>query len=295
MNREYLIGVDFGGTNIRAGLIDLAGKLMKKFELPTDAKKGKKQVIENLILAIEKVKKEGVIGVGIACPGPLDSRRTMLLDPPNLPGWKETPLKKIVEERLKIPVFLDNDANCFAIAESKCGEGRKTKNLIAVTLGTGIGTGIIIDNKLYAGENGAAGELGHMTVEADGLKCTCGNFGCWEMYVSAKGIKARYELLKGKAAPEVPEIIKMAKSDNELKELINETGIYLGIGLANIINIFDPGMIILSGGISNIKALLPIALKEAKKRAFTPAGKRTEIIITKMEDPIIIGAASIIK
>ena len=150
MEKEYLIGVDLGGTKIEAGLVDLNGKVVKKIVMPTEASKGKAQVIQNIVFCVNKLRKDTILGVGVGIPGPTDFRRGVAMNPPNLPGWKEVPLKKILEEKLHLNVAVENDAKCFALAEYKCGYEKKVQNLVGITVGTGIGSGIIINGKLYS-------------------------------------------------------------------------------------------------------------------------------------------------
>ena len=294
MNKEYLIGVDLGGTKIEGGLVDLSGKIVKKIEYPTEAAKGKKQVIEKIVDIVQKLRKGQVMGVGVGCPGQVDVKKGIVITAPNLPGWNNVNLKRILEERLRLPIFMENDANCFALAESKCGQGRKIENMLCFTLGSGIGGGIIINGRLYTGSGGMGGELGHMTINKDDDdKCNAGHKGCLEVYSCGRGIEKRYKDATKKKAT-AHEISDMAKSNKKAKQIIVEGGEALGMAFASYLNIFNPELIILGGGLSKSKLLVETAEKTMRKYAFPHAEKGVKIILSKMQDAGIIGAASII-
>lgn len=297
MNKEYLIGIDLGGTNIDGGLVDLSGKIVKKISYPTEASKGKKQIIDKLVDMIQKLRKGHVMGVGIGVPGPIEPKKGVLSNPPNLPGWKNVNLKRILEEKVRLPIFIENDANCFALAEAKCGQGKKIDNVLCFTLGSGIGGGIVINGKLYTGTAGLAGELGHITVNKDEeMKCGAGQKGCLEVYSCSRGIEKRYKkILKKKATfEEIYEMVKKGKANKKVKQIIADAGEYLGVALANYINIFNPELMVLGGGLSKAKLITDIAIKTMKKFAMPQALKKVKVIVSKMQDPGIIGAASII-
>ena len=188
---QNIIGVDLGGTNIEAGLITSKGKIIKKYETKTEAKKGAKTVINNIISAIKHVQQGKISGIGIGSPGPLNYKTGTITNPVNLP-FKNTPLRKIIQNKFKTNTFLDNDANCFALAEAVFGQGKKYENVIGITLGTGLGGGIVINKKIYHGRNNAA-ELGHITIKYDGPKSRCKNNGCIETHVAARGITRIYD------------------------------------------------------------------------------------------------------
>jgi len=292
MEREYLIGVDLGGTKIEAGLVDLNGKVIKKIIMPTEAKAGKAKVIENIVYAVNKLRRDKILGVGIGIPGPTDYRRGIAINPPNLPGWTEVPLKKILEEKLKLCVAVENDAKCFAIAEYKCGYEKKVSSLVGVTVGTGVGAGIIINGKIFRGSSDSAGEIGHMTVVENGEKCNCGSRGCLEMYASGRGIERMYfEKTKRKLSAE--EIAQLVSKNKTAKMVIDEAAKYLGIGLANLIVTVNPEAVVIDGSIALIKGFVEKAEKEAQKHlGILPKPVRIEH--SKTEDAGILGAASVV-
>jgi len=292
MEREYLIGVDLGGTKIEAGLVDLNGKVLKKIIMPTEAKAGKAKVIENIVYAVNKLRRDKIIGVGVGIPGPTDYKRGIAIRPPNLPGWNEVPLKKILEEKLKLCVAVENDAKCFAIAEFKCGYEKKVSSLVGVTVGTGVGAGIIINGKIYRGSSDSAGEIGHMTVVEDGAKCNCGNKGCLEMYASGRGIERMF-FEKTKRRLSAEEIAQLAGRNKTARHVIEEAARYLGIGLANIIVAVNPEVVVIDGSIATIKGFVEKAHKEAVKHlGILP--KEVRIEKSKTEDSGILGAASVV-
>jgi glucokinase len=271
-----IIGVDLGGTKIAAALAYTTGKVITDLTLPTEAQKGKKQVIQNLIKAIHtlaKGNKAKISCIGVGVPGPILYEKGIVIEPPNLPGWKKVNLKKILEKEFNVPIHLDNDANCAALAEAKFGAGKRARHFIYMTISTGIGGGIIIDRKLYRGAIGAAGEFGHMKIDSKGYTCGCGNVGCLEALASGTAIKRR----SGMDAIAVE--LAARQGDKEAMKVINTTAHYLAIGIANLVNIFNPEMVILGGGVSKMRELLlhPIR-KEFKKYALTLTAKNVKIV-----------------
>lgn len=254
MAKSYIIGIDLGATKINTILMNRKGKILKKIKVKTlkNREKGIEQILEN-IEGVRQDKK--IIGIGIGIPGILNEKRNKILKLPNLPEWENIDLKRIIEKETKNKVKIENDANCMALGESMFGQGKNVKNLVCLTIGTGIGGGIIINNKIYSGK-GNAGEFGHITIDIDGYKCGCGSRGCLEKYV--------------------------------LKRKINTK--YLGIGLSNIVKIIDPELIVIGGGFSNLGgAILKPAIKEMEKRTFL---KTCPVKIVKLGDNAgAIGAA----
>jgi glucokinase len=282
---KHIIGVDLGGTNIKTALINLDGKIMKKYEIKTETKKGTNQITKNIIKTIEKVKTKNVIGIGIGSPGPLDYKKGIITKPVNLP-FKNTPLRKIIQKKFRLPVFLDNDANCFTLAEAVFGSGKNYENVAGITLGTGFGSGITINKKIYHGRNNAA-ELGHMTINYNGPKSRCKNHGCIETHVAARGITRIF----GKSDPY--SIYKLAiKGNKKAIKTYNEMGYYLGIGLTNIIYALDPDIIVIGGKISNSWKLFSKSMNKAvKERYFQNPCK---ILPSKLKEAGILGAAALV-
>jgi len=280
-----VIGIDLGGTNIKTALVNTKGRIIKKYETKTEAKKGTKTVINNIISSIKHVKQGKISGIGIGSPGPLNYKTGVITNPVNLP-FRNTPLKNIMEKKLKLPIFLDNDANCFALATAIFGQGEKYESVVGITLGTGLGGGIIINKKIFHGRHNAA-ELGHMTINYDGPKSRCKNHGCIETHVSARGITRIHDK---KSDPST--IQKLAfKGDKKAIKTYNEMGYYLGLGLTNIIYALDPDIIVIGGKISNAwKFFSKNMNKVIKERYFT---KPCKIVKSNLKEAGILGAAAL--
>ncbi len=283
---QNIIGVDLGGTSTKAALVSPQGKIIKKCEVSTEAEKGAKAVINNIVSSIEKVKDGKIQGIGIGSPGPMDYKKGIITNPVNLP-FKNIPLKGIIKNKFKAPVFLDNDAKCFTLGEAVFGNGKKYWNVIGITLGTGFGCGLVINKKIYHGR-GNATEIGHTTIKHDGLKSKSGNDGSIEEYVAARGIAM---LFGGKTSPK--EIYGLAlKGNKKAIETYNKAGYYLGIGLANITYAFDPDIIIIGGKISNAWHFFHKAMEEEiKKRYFA---KPCPVVKSELKDAGILGAAALV-
>lgn len=317
LEKKYSIGVDLGGTNIVSAIVNCQGKIASRLKVPTLAERGKEATIKRIIETIHEnivqstIVLDDIIGIGIGAPGPLDIKRGIINFAPNLPGWIDVPLKKKLKNEFNMKVVLENDANAAAWGERCFGAGQGVDNLVCFTLGTGIGGGIIIDGKIYHGNNYGAAELGHMTVNKDGPRCNCGNYGCLEAYSSATGIKNRiinrieegikseflnfdddklFESLRLKSIFEAAR-----KGDKLTKGVVEEAISYLGIAIANIANILNPEMVVLVGGITNEgdKLLIPLR-EEVKKRAFYSNYKSLKIVIGKLGGNAgVLGAAAL--
>lgn len=320
LEKKYSIGVDLGGTNIVCAMVNYQGKIVNRLKVPTLAERGKEATINRIVEVIHEnitqsinIALNDIIGIGIGAPGPLDIKKGIINFAPNLPGWRDVCLKKILEDEFNKQVILENDANAAAWGEKCFGAGLGVDNLVCFTLGTGIGGGIIIDGKIYHGHNCGAGELGHMTVNKDGPRCNCGNYGCLEAYSSATGIKNRIknrikegiksEFLNFDNDGELFESLRLKsifeaarKGDRLTSDIVEEAIAYLGIAIANIANILNPEMVVLVGGITNegSKLLIPLR-KEAKKRAFYSNYKSLRIVIGKLAGNAgVLGAAALL-
>ncbi len=318
LGKKYSIGVDLGGTNIVSAIVNCQGKIVNRLKVPTLAERGKEATIKRIIETIHRnivqssVAPNDIIGIGIGAPGPLDIKRGIINFAPNLPGWRDVSLRKILEDEFNVKVVLENDANAAAWGERCFGAGQGVNNLVCFTLGTGIGGGIIIDGKIYHGSNYGAAELGHMTVSKDGPRCNCGNYGCLEAYSSATGIKNRIkkrikEGIKSKFLSfdneELFESLRLKlifetarKGDKLTKDIVEEAISYLGIAIANIANILNPEMVVLVGGITNEgdKLLIPLRRK-VKRRAFYSNYKSLKIVIGKLGGNAgVLGAAALL-
>lgn len=287
--KKYVIGVDLGGTNIRAGLV-LNNKIIKKVEVNTEPNKGKNIVIKNLVKAINSVMTKDVAGIGIGSPGPLNYKKGIIINSPNLP-FRNTNLKRILKREFNVPVFVNNDANCFSFGEALYGSGKNYDCVIGLTIGTGVGGGIVINKKIFHGRLNA-GELGHMTIKFDGRKTRSCNNGDIEEYLSTRGIM---RTAKGLNVKTPLDVYKLALCGNrKALKSFEETGFYLGIAVANFVNIFDPDIIIIGGGISNAWKFFSKSMEKTVKERCV-VNKNPIIVKSKLKHAAILGAASLVK
>jgi glucokinase len=270
MTDKYFIGVDIGGTKVAAGLVSPVGQISHQVRVPmvaTDAIAGLAAVlsaIDSVYAAASTLDPElrsQVAGIGICAPGPLDPRTGIVINPPNLPGWRNFPLADKVSQAYILPVRVDNDGNAAALAEALWGAGRGYKNVFCATLGTGIGTGIIFDGRIYHGRTGAAAEGGHVTIDYRGPRCKCGKFGCIESLASGTAIarRASEKLSAGRKSTigMGAEIITgemvfraYAAGDALAKELLQETATFLAIWLGTMVDLLEPDVMIIGGGVA---------------------------------------------
>ena len=300
---ELIIGVDLGGTKIRAVLAD-AGANIKVWDYRgTDADQGPEEVIKRIIesikLLMDSVASPGdIVGIGIGAAGACEFSSGVVSSSPHLPGWHDVQLRDIIQRQFGIPTYLDNDATLAALGEHRFGAGIGVDNMLYVTLSTGIGGGIIIEGKPYRGVSGTAGEMGHMTIDVNGPRCSCGNTGCWETLVSgtalaqeavrqieAGALTTILSFCEGDLKKVSAQIVSLAaeQGDALAQGLISRTGYYLGVGLVNLVNIFNPELILIGGGLSQIgQPLLAPALKLVSERAFAVPAKAVRIEIARL-------------
>lgn len=281
---EYAIGVDLGGTNLRAAAIDSEGRIWEKISGSTNLAEGRDAVIMDIVGAIEGLKarhrEDRLAGVGIGVPGFIRMREGIIAGSNNLPGFDDFPVRDEIERRLGTPVILENDANAAALGEKWMGAGRDVDDLVLLTLGTGIGGGIISHGRVLHGYVGMAGELGHMTVSPNGNPCGCGNVGCLEKHASATAIESMAVLLSLGENLSAKDVFDLAEGGNERARLIfTVMGEALGVALANLVNIFNYPLYLLSGGVlAAWDCFAPAMLREVERRSFTyrSAGARIE-------------------
>jgi glucokinase len=296
---KYIFGIDIGGTNIKIGLLDSKGNLKKTVNMPTEKEKGVKDVLRRLFLIIDKLIKDKKVkpgGIGIGCPGPLDDKKGIIISPPNLADWHGLKLKKIFENKYKCRVVVENDANCAALGEFAKGSGKPYDNIVLLTLGTGIGSGVIVDKKLLRGK-GFAAELGHVSVNPKGPICGCGKKGCLEAYASATAMVKKGKRVFKKKDITAEYLFNQAKRGNKkAKKIVNEAIFYLAFAIGNYANAFNPDAVILSGGITKAGSYLFDNLRrEVKNQALEPMQKSLEIIPAKLGQRAgIIGAGFLV-
>lgn len=301
-----VLGVDLGGTNLRAAVVTHDGEILSKHKEATHAAGGKDTVMVRLIESIGKQRalavQQGyeVTALGVGAPGIIHGEKGVVVKSPNFPDWNNVPLKAELEAALSMPVFIENDANAAALGEQWRGAGRTARSMILITLGTGVGGGIVLDGKIWHGADGMAGEIGHMTLEPDGRPCGCGNTGCLEMYASARAIVQGYREASGEPARHkaftAEEIYHAAhEGDTVALRVMEDMGRYLGIGMASLINIFNPEMIVIGGGVKDAWPLfIDAARREIMKRAFRFPAERVLIVPSALgDDAGMVGAAAV--
>ena len=263
-----VVGVDIGGTDIKLGIVTERGDILTSGKIATRSGAGPKNAASRVRQWLEEHASGGdpVVAAGVACAGLIDGDRGFLHTSPNLSGWHDVPLKSVFEEELRYPVVVENDANAAAYGEWMKGAGRGMRQFVCLTLGTGVGGGIICNGALYRGSSGFAGEIGHAVILADGPRCTCGNRGCLEAIIGAGAIVARArDMLRasGEARPEwegdltVERLSQSASSGDAVAvRALAETGRYLGIGLTNVVHILAPEAIAIGGGVAGAGDLI---------------------------------------
>ena len=311
---KYAIGVDLGGTNIKIGIVSDKGKLVKSISIKTDADCGPKNVISNIIKGIETVlikNKLKIQGIGIGCPGVVSIKKGIIENAPNLPGWKNVKLGPIIKEKFGYKVHLENDANAAAIGELMFGAGKKFDSFIMVTLGTGVGGGIVFNKKIFRGEFGAAGEIGHISIDVNGPKCNCGSTGCIEAYAGNSYLKEQirselkdfpdskvWQLIENDLTKVSPRIIQAAseQKDAYAKFVIERMGKQLGAALASVSNLLDISTFIIGGGVAGFgKPLFDSVRKTISERVLLPLRQRVLVIPAKLQNEAgIKGASSLV-
>jgi glucokinase len=281
---EYSIGVDLGGTNLRAAAISRDGEIMEKISGGTDLHEGRDAVIADMVDSINQLKaicgKNTLAGVGIGVPGFILLEEGVILGSNNLPEFEGFPVRNDIERRLHTPIYLENDANAAALGEKWMGAGREVDDLVLLTLGTGIGGGIISHGRVLHGYKGMAGEMGHMTVIPGGNPCGCGNDGCLEKHASATAIVAMARLMSvGDDDITSEGVYKLAVAGDEKARMIFHTmGVNLGIALATLMNIFNYPLYLLSGGVlAAWDQFAPAMMAEVEKRSFTFRNAKTRV------------------
>lgn len=279
----YSIGVDLGGTNLRVAAIDAQGQVLDRVSVPAIFDAGPERVVNDMVTVIHQVRSrlgnDGLQGVGIGVPGFIDMDTGVVIGSANLPGFQGFPVRDEVQNHLGTHIVLENDANAAALGEKWMGAGKDVKDLVLLTLGTGIGGGIIIDGKVLHGFLGMAGEFGHMTVFPDGNPCGCGNCGCLEKHASATAIAAMGRMMHFGRDTTSATVYDLALKGNERALLVFESmGRALGVAIASLINIFNFPLYLLSGGpLPAWDLFAPTMFNEVKKRSFTFARTGTRI------------------
>jgi glucokinase len=313
LRKRFNVGVDLGGTNIKIAVVDFFGNVLYSDCIPTEAHKGYGHTINNIIKSIENILEKNnlslneIDGVGIGCPGQVDPENGMVKFLPNIPGWINVPLTEIIENEIGLKAGVDNDVRCAALGEYYFGAGKGVKNLVCITVGTGIGSGIIIDGKLVRGANSSAGEIGHMILqEHGGLLCGCGGTGCFETLASGPAIVEMAEkyIMGGKSSKFrelaeggqiTPEIVSRAANfgDEVAKTIFKTAGYWIGIALVNVVNLLNPEMIIIGGGVAEAGNLLVDPVRNTiREKALKTASENLTVVEAKLGNNAgVIGAS----
>ena len=310
------IGIDIGGTKVAGGVVDAHGTVLRRARRDTPHRSTSPRIVEDTIVSVVEellaVGGEAVAAVGIGAAGFVAADRATVVFAPHL-SWRNEPLRESLSSRVPLPVFVDNDANAAVWAEHRFGAGRGESHLVMVNLGTGIGGGIVLDGRVIRGRYGIAGEFGHMQVVPDGIRCECGNRGCWEQYASGNALVREARALMSAGSPVVsdlfdriggrpedltgPLVTEAARDGDPLaRELLGEIGRWLGIGMADLAAALDPGTFVIGGGVSAAGDLLLGPARDAFRRQLTGRGYRPEATIVAAQlgnEAGLVGAADL--
>lgn len=291
---RYTLGVDVGGTKIRTGLLDRHGRVFNSQRFPLD-QRNKQAALNSIIESIQSTfVRHEVSSIGIGITGLVDYKNGTVEQSPNLPrSWKKVPLKKIIERLYHVPVHVDNDAHCFALGAAHTGIGKKHHVIVALTLGTGIGAGLVINGKLFRGKSNIT-EFGHTTVADHSPRCSCGQFGHLEALASGQAMSALYKQRTGRYLDAFGIEAAAKRGNRAARRTITTMSHYLAIGLANAIHAYNPDLLVIGGGLSRVSLLTRPALRKVRSLLIYPQLKQTKIIIIKkLPEANVVGAALI--
>ena len=317
MFEKYRVGVDIGGTNVKIALVDKKGEILFSKTVPTRAEMGYEYTVGNIKQSIKelieeaKIEKNAIEGIGFGFPGQIDCDNGIVRILPNIPGWINVPIADIMQKEFNVPVKVDNDVRCAALAELNYGAGSGCKNLICITIGTGIGSGLIVNGRLVRGASNAAGEIGHIKLSLhDGPICGCGDMGCMEAYASGPAIVAmakeyvaggkstKFREIAGSVDAITPAIVARAAKEGDVvaQRIFQIMGEYIGTGLASVVNLLNPEKIVIGGGVADAGDILIEPLKSAlKNRAMPIQGAAVDIVPAQLGNTAgVIGASLLI-
>jgi len=311
MTRDFVIGVDMGGTNLRCAAVSRAGKILLMQTRPANASDSAASVADNIVAGVLSLENSArrlgkTVGIGVAVPGPLNVSTGIVYAAPHVKAWRSFPLRRKLESALGRRVIIENDANAWALGEFWRGAARGRRHVVLLTLGTGVGGALIVDGRLVHGRTGMAAELGHVTVEPNGMPCDCGASGCLEAYASASGMRGllakesksrrtlRSRYLDRQGNFSVRQMTAAARAgDARARRIFAIAGRYLGIAIASFINIFNPEMIVIGGGVGGaLRLMRSEMMREVRARAFKDAVAQTRIVRAALGGGAgVIGAA----
>ena len=295
MNNKLTLGIDLGGTQLRAAVLDAQGQILRRAAVATDVVGGPQKVVAQMVKLFSEVAvglQNQITGAGVSSPGPLDLVNGRTSDLPTLPGWLEFPLRDTLAEKLSMPVVLENDGVAAANGEWKFGSGRGLNNLVYVTVSTGIGGGVVVDGHLMHGRRGMAGHVGHMMIDPDGPICGCGGRGCLEGIASASNFSIaaqKHGFSDGKHA------VQLAREGNEkAKALVAKEAEWLGYGFASLLHLYSPDILIVGGGLSSALDLMMVGIRRQIDRYAMPAFRDIQVVPALLGDNSgLIGAADL--
>ncbi len=303
MVKRFIIAIDLGGTNLKCALLDSSLKIKAKSSFSTKSFDNKSKLICGIVDSVDSfilnqsLKRSAILGVGIGVPGLVDTLKGVVHFLPNIPGWREVKLKKILEEKTKLPVFIDNDAKLMTLAEHEVGAAKKYKNALCLTLGTGVGGGLIINHLLYRGPDNASGEAGHLPLNEKGPLCGCGAQGCLETYVgNHKIIKDARKLFGPKITLE--RVSQLARQNNpQALNFWSQVGRKLGVALSGVVNLLNLEVVVIGGGVSYAGQVLFESIRRTiRLRAMRMQAKRVRIIKAQLGiDAGLIGAGYLVR
>lgn len=313
-SKKFAVGVDLGGTYIKFGLVSSDGKIVSKSFLESKAENGPDAVIKQIkkgVSALLELSSSKIVGIGIGAPGVISVKKGTVENPPNLPGWGKVHLGRIIQKEFEIDTYVENDANAAAIGEMIFGAGKKLNSFVMITLGTGVGGGIIFERKLFRGETGAAGEIGHLSIDFNGARCNCGSLGCIEAYSGNNYIihdvlkdyesqksSLVFKLIENNLDLLTPKVISQAAEQNDIYAInvINNLGTRIGYAMASVANLLDLTTIIVGGGVAGFGSRLLQAIENGmRERVLQSLKPRVKVISAKLSnDAGIQGASSLV-
>ena len=316
--QELILAVDLGGTNVRVAAVNLKGGILHKISFPTEASRGREKVVEDTLAKIKGFlggfprEEFEVIGVGFGIPGAIMLDRGIVSQSPNLPGWEGFEILSRLQEGLRMPIFIENDANAYTLGEGWLGSARGVRDFCCLTLGTGVGGGIVLNGDIWHGAEGKAGEIGHMVIDVNGPPCQCGNRGCLEAFASGSAIRRMaIEAIKGNEKTDLVErsggeiegitaktVYESARGGDRLsREIFQRMGMYLGVGLANLVNLLNVELMVVGGQVSEAwDFFINPARRELKEMTLGSMGKGVRVEKARCgDDAGILGAAYLVK
>ncbi len=298
---NWVVGVDLGGTKVELGLVSPDDRIVDRRRIPTNPQDGAAQLVSRIGQAVDELKtslprSQSIAALGICSPGPVDPAAGMLIDPPNLQGLHNTPLRTLLETDLKLPVVLEHDANAAALGDFHFGAGRDAEDMAFIVVGTGVGAAIIVDGQLYRGRHGAAGEIGHVTLDRNGELCSCGNRGCVETFISGPWLGRRYANARqlptdGIGGADVAALA--SQGDEAAGQVLADAGEALGTAVATMAMIVDVDLYVMGGSVAKAGDLLLEPARQAVPRhSFASVGSRVRIVATELgDDGPVLGCA----